>query len=198
MTKPVERAPEKEIEELRKQLRFHSHLYYVLDDPHIPDAEYDRMYRRLLELEEQHPELVTHDSPTQRVGSKPLAAFEQIQHQMPMLSLDNVFSEEELRAFVQRIKDRLNKKDVNNEGDIEFAAEPKLDGLAISLRYEQGELIYAATRGDGSTGENVTQNIRTLQSIPLRLLGDDYPDVLEVRGEVFMPVSYTHLRAHET
>ena len=187
MTKPVDKAPEKEIEELRKQLRFHSHRYYVLDDPHIPDAEYDRMYRRLLELEEQYPELVTHDSPTQRVGSKPLAAFEQIQHQMPMLSLDNVFSEEELQAFVQRIKDRLNKKEENNEGDIEFAAEPKLDGLAISLRYEQGELIYAATRGDGSTGENVTQNIRTLQSIPLRLLGDDYPDVLEVRGEVFMP-----------
>jgi len=182
MTKLVDKAPEKEIDELRKQLRYHSHRYYVLDDPHIPDAEYDRMYRRLLELEHQYPELVTHDSPTQRVGSIPLAAFEQIQHQMPMLSLDNVFSEEELQAFVQRIKDRLN-----NEDEIEFAAEPKLDGLAISLRYEQGELIYAATRGDGSTGENVTQNIRTLQSIPLRLLGDDYPDVLEVRGEVFMP-----------
>jgi len=187
MTKPVDKSPEKEIEELRKQLRYHSHRYYVLDDPHIPDAEYDRMYRRLVELEEQHPELISHDSPSQRVGSRPLAAFEQIRHQMPMLSLDNVFSEEELQAFVLRIKDRLNKKDDNKEDEIEFAAEPKLDGLAISLRYEQGELIYAATRGDGATGENVTQNIRTLQSIPLRLLGDDYPDVLEVRGEVFMP-----------
>jgi len=191
MTKPVDKAPKKEIEELRKQLRYHSHRYYVLDDPHIPDAEYDRMYRRLLELEEQYPELVSHDSPTQRVGSKPLAAFEHIQHQMPMLSLDNVFSEDELKAFDQRIKDRLNSED-----EIEFAAEPKLDGLAISLRYEQGELIYAATRGDGTTGENVTQNIRTLQSIPLRLLGDDYPDVLEVRGEVFMPkVGFDKLNA---
>lgn len=173
---------EKEIEALREQLRYHSYKYYVLDDPEIPDAEYDRLHNRLVKLEKQHPELITTDSPTQRVGSTPLTAFEQIQHQMPMLSLDNVFSEDELLAFNQRLLDRLNRSD-----EIEFAAEPKLDGLAISLRYENGELVYAATRGDGRTGENVTQNIRTLQSVPLRLLGEDYPEVLEVRGEVFMP-----------
>jgi DNA ligase (NAD+) len=173
---------EKQVEELREQLRYHSYQYYVLDDPDIPDAEFDRLYNQLLALEEAHPELVTHDSPTQRVGSTPLTAFDQIQHQMPMLSLDNVFNEEDLRAFNQRIQDRLKLEEV-----IEFAAEPKLDGLAISLRYEQGELIYAATRGDGTTGENVTQNVRTMKSVPLRLLGTDFPAVLEVRGEVFMP-----------
>jgi len=172
----------KQIEKLREQLRYHSYQYYVLDDPHIPDVEYDRLHKQLVALEEKHPELITSDSPTQRVGSTPLTAFDQIQHQMPMLSLDNVFSEEELQAFYQRIKDRLKSED-----EIEFAAEPKLDGLAISLRYENGELIYAATRGDGSTGENVTQNVRTMQSVPLRLLGNNYPQVLEVRGEVFMP-----------
>ncbi len=173
---------EKQIEKLREQLRYHSYQYYVLDDPDIPDAEYDRLYQQLLALEEKHPELVTTDSPTQRVGSTPLTAFEQIQHQMPMLSLDNVFNEEDLYAFNQRIQDRLKISD-----EIEYTAEPKLDGLAISLRYEQGELIYAATRGDGATGENVTQNIRTMKSVPLRLLGNNFPQVLEVRGEVFMP-----------
>ena len=171
-----------QIEKLREQLRYHSYQYYVLDDPDIPDVEYDRLYKQLDALEEKHPELITSDSPTQRVGSIPLTAFEQIQHQMPMLSLDNVFSEEGLLSFYQRLQDRLN-----NEDEIELTAEPKLDGLAISLRYEKGELIYAATRGDGSTGENVTQNVRTMQSVPLRLLGENYPDVLEVRGEVFMP-----------
>ncbi len=172
----------KQIESLREQLRYHAYKYYVLDDPDIPDAEYDRLHKQLVALEEEHPELVTHDSPTQRVGSTPLTAFDQIQHQMPMLSLDNVFSRDELQAFYQRIQDRLN-----SESDIEFTAEPKLDGLAISIRYEKGELIYAATRGDGSTGENVTLNVRTMHSVPLRLLGKDFPQVLEVRGEVFMP-----------
>ena len=173
---------EKQIEKLREQLRYHSYQYYVLDDPDIPDAEYDRLYNQLLALEEKHPQLVTTDSPTQRVGSTPLTAFDQIQHQMPMLSLDNVFNEEDLQAFYRRIQDRLKITD-----EIEFTAEPKLDGLAISLRYEKGELIYAATRGDGTTGENVTQNIRTMRSVPLRLLGKNIPQVLEVRGEVFMP-----------
>ena len=172
----------KEIESLRKQLRYHSHKYYVLDDPDIPDAQYDRLHKQLVALEDKYPELITLDSPTQRVGSTPLTAFEQIQHQKPMLSLDNVFSDDELQAFNQRLRDRLNSED-----DIEFTAEPKLDGLAISLRYEKGVLIYAATRGDGSTGENVTLNVRTMQSVPLSLLGENYPDVLEVRGEVFMP-----------
>ncbi len=173
---------EKEVESLREQLRYHSYKYYVLDDPDIPDAAYDRLYKQLLALEKNHPELITKDSPTQRVGDRPLTAFKQIQHQRPMLSLDNVFNEEELQAFNRRIKDRLKISD-----EIEYVAEPKLDGLAISLRYEKGVLLYAATRGDGSTGENVTQNVRTIQSVPLRLLGSDYPDVLEVRGEVFMP-----------
>lgn len=173
---------EKQIEKLREQLRYHAYQYYILDDPDIPDAEYDRYYRKLLALEEKHPDLITSDSPTQRVGSTPLTAFDQIQHQMPMLSLDNVFNEDDLQAFNKRIQDRLKISD-----DIEFTAEPKLDGLAISLRYENGELIYAATRGDGSTGENVTQNIRTMQCVPLRLLGENFPQVLEVRGEVFMP-----------
>ncbi len=172
----------KQIEKLRELLRYHSYQYYVLDDPDVPDVEYDRLYKQLDALEEKHPELITSDSPTQRVGSKPLTAFEQIQHQMPMLSLDNVFSEEALSSFYQRLQDRLNSED-----EIELTAEPKLDGLAISLRYEKGELIYAATRGDGSTGENVTQNVRTMQCVPLRLLAENYPDVLEVRGEVFMP-----------
>ena len=172
----------KQIESLREQLRYHAYQYYVLDDPDIPDAEYDRLHKQLVALEEENPELVTSDSPTQRVGSTPLTSFDQIQHQMPMLSLDNVFSSDELQTFYQRINDRLK-----SESDIEFTAEPKLDGLAISIRYEKGELIYAATRGDGSTGENVTQNVRTIHSVPLRLLGKDFPQVLEVRGEVFMP-----------
>ena len=173
---------EKQLESLREKLRYHAYQYYVLDDPDVPDAEYDRLYKQLLTLEDKHPELITSDSPSQRVGSKPLAAFDQIQHQMPMLSLDNVFNEDDLGAFNQRLLDRLKRED-----EIEFTAEPKLDGLAISIRYEKGELMYAATRGDGSTGENVTQNIRTMKSVPLRLLGNKFPDVLEVRGEVFMP-----------
>lgn len=173
---------ENKVEDLRDQLRYHSYRYYVLDDPDIPDAEYDRLYKELVSYEEKYPDLITSDSPTQRVGATPLAGFEQIQHQKPMLSLDNVFDEDELLAFNQRILDRLKFDD-----EITYVAEPKLDGLAISIRYEQGVLIYAATRGDGNTGENVTQNTRTIHSIPLRLMGTQYPDVLEVRGEVFMP-----------
>ncbi|MBL4711795.1 MAG: NAD-dependent DNA ligase LigA [Gammaproteobacteria bacterium] len=172
----------KKLEDLRENLRYHAYQYYVLDDPELPDVEYDRLYRQLLDLEKKHPALISSSSPTQRVGSKPLSAFGQIQHQLPMLSLDNVFNEEELHAFDQRVHDRLM-----HDEEIEYTAEPKLDGLAISLRYEKGALIYAATRGDGSMGENVTQNIRTMKSVPLVLLGKDYPDVLEVRGEVFMP-----------
>ncbi len=170
------------IEKCREKLRHHAHQYYVLDDPDVPDAEYDRLYHQLVLLEEKNPQFITSSSPTQRVGAKPLTAFDQIQHQMPMLSLDNVFNEEALQAFYQRLQDRLNSKD-----EIMLTAEPKLDGLAISLRYQNGELVYAATRGDGLTGENVTQNVRTMQSVPLRLLGESYPDVLEVRGEIFMP-----------
>ena len=172
----------KRSEELHEQLDHHSHAYYVLDNPEIPDSEYDRLYRELQQIEQQFPQLITPDSPTQRVGAEPLKAFSQVTHRIPMLSLDNVFSEEELEAFANRVSDRLGSK-----GPLEFNAEPKLDGLAISLVYEQGLLVQAATRGDGATGEDVTQNIRTVPSVPLRLHGKGIPRLLEVRGEVFMP-----------
>jgi DNA ligase (NAD+) len=170
------------IQQLRDEIDHHNHLYYVLDDPRIPDSEYDRLLRELQDIEAQHPELVTPDSPTQRVGAEPLKAFCQVQHRLPMLSLDNAFSEQEFAAFERRVKERLGR-----EHEITFCAEPKLDGLAVSLRYEQGALVQAATRGDGSQGEDVTHNVRTIPSVPLRLLGDGWPGVLEVRGEVFMP-----------
>ncbi|HAG94527.1 MAG TPA: DNA ligase [Gammaproteobacteria bacterium] len=173
---------EQQIEQLRQQLREHNYKYYVLDEPSIPDAEYDRLFRQLKQLESEHPDLITPDSPTQRVGDKPLQAFQQVQHRLPMLSLDNVFSEEELVAFDRRLRERLHQDD-----EIEYVCEPKLDGLAVSLLYEMGVLVQAATRGDGQTGEDITQNIRTIDSIPLRLWGEDYPQILEVRGEVFMP-----------
>ncbi|RLT96365.1 MAG: NAD-dependent DNA ligase LigA [Ketobacter sp.] len=173
---------EQEIEQLREQLRDHNYKYYVLDEPSIPDVEYDRLFHQLKKLEAEHPELITSDSPTQRVGDKPLDAFQQVQHRIPMLSLDNVFNEDELIAFDRRVRERLHQ-----EEEVEYVCEPKLDGLAVSLLYENGILMQAATRGDGQTGEDITQNIRTIDSIPLRLRGNDYPRVLEVRGEVFMP-----------
>lgn len=179
---PDKAQAEKKIINLRDQLNHHSYQYYVLDNPEIPDVEYDRLYRELQSLEKTYPDLVTMDSPTQRVGDKPLEGFAQVKHEVPMLSLDNVFNEDELTDFNKRVQQRLEM-----ETDIVFAAEPKLDGLAISLLYEKGVLIRAGTRGDGSTGEDVTQNIRTIHSIPLRLLGENIPSRLEVRGEVFMP-----------
>ena len=169
------------IARLREQIDHHNHLYYVLDAPEIPDSEYDRLMRELQALEQQHPQLVTPDSPTQRVGALPLQAFEEVEHRIPMLSLDNAFSDEELDDFDRRVRDRLGSASVS------YAAEPKLDGLAISIRYEDGLLVQAATRGDGRSGENVTQNVRTIQSVPLRLYGKGWPKVLEVRGEIFMP-----------
>lgn len=173
---------QEQIEALRTQIRHHNHLYYVLDDPQIPDAEYDRLFRELQALETANPEFITADSPTQRVGGAPLSEFGSVRHELPMLSLANVFSEEELGSFDRRIHERLK-----DEAELEYVAEPKLDGLAISLLYENGIFIRAATRGDGETGENVTANVRTIQSIPLRLLGEDYPIRLEVRGEIYMP-----------
>ncbi len=170
------------IEKLREQLRHHAHAYYVLDTPEIPDVEYDRLFRALEKLESEHPELVTPDSPTQRVGAGPLASFTQVKHRIPMLSLGNVFSDEELLAFDKRIRDRLK-----NDAVIEYAAEPKLDGLAVSIVYQDGLLVQAATRGDGTTGEDVTHNVKTIQSVPLKLSGKKYPALLEVRGEVYMP-----------
>ena len=169
------------IEQLRKKIQLYDYQYYVLDDPTVPDAEYDRLMRELLALESDHPEFKTDDSPTQRVAGKPLDSFNQVKHEVPMLSLSNVFSYEELTAFDQRVKDRLDQ-----HRTITYNAEPKLDGLAVSILYEQGFLVRAATRGDGSTGEDITENIRTIRSVPLKLMGEDWPQRLEVRGEVFM------------
>ena len=171
------------IERLREQLHQYAHAYYVLDEPTVPDAEYDRLFHELQSLEQKYPEFHRDDSPTQRVGGAPLEAFVSVEHEVPMLSLGNVFSDDELAAFDQRLRERL---DYPNE--LEFAAEPKLDGLAISLLYEEGVLVRGATRGDGAVGEDVTQNIKTIHSIPLRLPKQGgWPKRLEVRGEVYMP-----------
>ncbi|HGF7149483.1 TPA: NAD-dependent DNA ligase LigA [Vibrio cholerae] len=168
--------------ELRKTLHEHGVRYYVEDAPTIPDAEYDRLMRELLELEAAHPELMSSDSPSLRVGGRPLDAFESVVHEIPMLSLDNAFDDSELDSFYRRMTDRLPA--VQHSA---FCCEPKLDGLAVSLLYENGVLTRAATRGDGMTGENITENVRTIKAIPLRLQGADFPTRLEVRGEVFMP-----------
>ncbi|MGQ0392042.1 NAD-dependent DNA ligase LigA [Raoultella ornithinolytica] len=173
---------EQKLTELRTTLRHHEYLYHVMDTPEIPDAEYDRLMRELRELEAQHPDLITPDSPTQRVGSAPLASFSQVRHEVPMLSLDNVFDEESFLAFNKRVQDRLKSSD-----DLIYCCELKLDGLAVSILYENGVLVQAATRGDGTTGEDITANVRTIRAIPLRLRGDNIPQRLEVRGEVFLP-----------
>ncbi|MBS6033371.1 DNA ligase (NAD+) [Pantoea sp. AN62] len=170
-----------QITELRTTLRHHEYLYHVMDAPEVPDAEYDRLMRELREMEAAHPELITPDSPTQRVGAAPLTVFEQVRHEVPMLSLDNAFDEATFLAFNKRVQDRLK-----NSEDITYCCELKLDGLAVSLLYENGLLVRAATRGDGTTGENITANVRTIRAIPLRLKGDNIPARLEVRGEVFM------------
>ncbi|MBF6024521.1 NAD-dependent DNA ligase LigA [Lysobacter niastensis] len=171
------------IAELRCQLDDANYRYHVLDDPAIPDAEYDRMLRELDELEAAHPELVTPDSPTQRVGATPGGAFAEVRHSIPMLSLGNAFSDEEIVDFERRIEQKLGRKRPR------FSVEPKLDGLAISLRYEHGRFVRGATRGDGATGEDVTANLRTIKAIPLQLRGNGWPEVLEVRGEVYMPLA---------
>ncbi|ENM3765968.1 NAD-dependent DNA ligase LigA [Vibrio cholerae] len=173
---------EQKLTELRQILHEHGVRYYVEDAPTIPDAEYDRLMRELLELEAAHPELMSSDSPSLRVGGRPLDAFESVVHEIPMLSLDNAFDDSELDSFYRRMTDRIPA--VQHSA---FCCEPKLDGLAVSLLYENGVLTRAATRGDGTTGENITENVRTIKSIPLRLQGADFPTRLEVRGEVFMP-----------
>ncbi|PLN44771.1 DNA ligase, partial [Klebsiella pneumoniae] len=173
---------EQQLTELRTTLRHHEYLYHVMDAPEVPDAEYDRLMRKLRELESQHPELITPDSPTQRVGAAPLTAFSQIRHELPMLSLDNVFDEESFLAFNKRVQDRLKSTD-----HLTYCCELKLDGLAVSILYENGVLVQAATRGDGTTGEDITSNVRTIRAIPLKLHGENIPARLEVRGEVFLP-----------
>ena len=172
-----------QIDNLRKTLRQYEYEYHVLDNPTVPDSEYDRLFHQLKALELEHPEFLTSDSPTQRVGAKPLSGFSQIRHEIPMLSLDNAFSDEEFNAFVKRIEDRL----IILPKPLTFCCEPKLDGLAVSILYVNGVLTQAATRGDGTTGEDITANIRTIRNIPLQLLTDNPPTRLEVRGEVFMP-----------
>jgi len=177
MTQPIQQQAER----LRDSLNEHNYYYYALNEPRIPDSEYDQLQRELQALEAQHPELITPDSPTQRVGAAPLSVFAEVAHTIPMLSLGNAFDEQEFHNFDKRVRERLAI------GELEYIAEPKIDGLAISLRYEQGLLVRAVTRGDGNRGEDVTENAKTIKAIPLRLRGDIFPKVLEVRGEVFMP-----------
>lgn len=178
------KSVQEQIAALSTTLRHHEYLYHVMDAPEVPDAEYDRLMNQLRELERAHPDLITPDSPTQRVGAAPLTAFEQVRHEVPMLSLDNTFDEAGFRAFNKRVQDRLKSSD-----ELTYCCELKLDGLAVSLLYENGLLVRAATRGDGTTGENITANVRTVRAIPLRLRGDNIPARLEVRGEVFMTES---------
>ena len=185
-------APQERIEQLRREIEHHNYRYYVLDDPEISDAEFDALMRELEQLEAEHPDLVTEDSPTRRVGGEPAAGFATVRHRLPMLSLSNGFEADEIRDFDRRVRERLARASGDAEragAAVTYMAEPKLDGLAISLVYEDGRLVQAATRGDGETGEDVTANVRTVRPIPLHLgdrLGDDARGVLEVRGEVFM------------
>lgn len=173
-----------EIAHLRQALNEHNHRYYVLDAPLISDQAYDQLFRRLQQLEQENPELASADSPTQRVGSEPASHFESVTHEVAMLSLDNAFDDEEMLAFDRKLRDRLEQ-----ETELAFCAEPKLDGLAVSLLYEAGELVRAATRGDGRRGEDITANVRTIKSVPLSLIGDSWSGRLEVRGEVYMELA---------
>ncbi|GAA5317256.1 MAG: NAD-dependent DNA ligase LigA [Candidatus Pelagadaptatus aseana] len=179
----VSHSTHQRIDELRQQLNYHNYRYYVLDDPTMPDSEYDRLFQELKHLEADHPEMVTDDSPTRRVGEAPLSVFSQVRHEIPMLSLDNAFNDDDLQSFNQRLLERLG----GNIKTLDYACEPKLDGIAVSLLYVDGLLQRGATRGDGSTGEDITLNVRTIPSIPLKLLGEGYPQTLEVRGEIYMP-----------
>lgn len=184
MVKNIQNAISK-IEELKEIIKEHDYFYYVLDEPRISDKEYDILFRELQKLESEYPDLITKDSPTQRVGIKPITAFAESQHIMPMLSLENAFSEEEVLSFDKRVRDRLK---ISHDIEIVYACEPKIDGIAVNLVYENGLLTKAATRGDGLTGEDITQNARTIQSIPLKLRGKNFPTLLEVRGEIYMPI----------
>jgi DNA ligase (NAD+) len=177
-------APAARAAQLREILDRYNYRYHALDDPEVPDAEYDRLMLELRALETLHPELTTADSPTQRVGAAPVAAFGTVKHRLAMLSLDNAFSDEEVRDFDRRVRERLGR-----DAAIVYSAEPKLDGLAISARYENGMFVQGATRGDGETGEDITVNLRTIKALPLKLRADPPPPVLEVRGEVFMPLA---------
>ncbi len=187
---PSAQTAAERIAELRSEIDAHNYRYYVLDEPSVPDAEYDRLFKELRALEAEHPELVTPESPTQRVGGEALAAFGQVRHEVPMLSLGNAFEEQDLTDFDRRAREGLDLPagDLFGDGaELEYSCEPKLDGLAVSLLYENGHLVRGATRGDGSTGEDISANVRTVRNIPLKLHGSGWPVVLEVRGEIYMP-----------
>jgi DNA ligase (NAD+) len=184
VTQQVRQRAANRVRKLRTEIEHHNYRYFVLDDPEIPDAEYDRLVRELRGIEASHPELVTPDSPTQRVGAEAVPAFGEVRHRVAMLSLDNAFDRGDVEAFDRRVRDRLGA-----DADVTYACEPKMDGLAVSIVYESGALVQAATRGDGTTGEDVTHNVRTIKAVPLRLQGRGWPALLEVRGEVFMPIA---------
>ena len=186
MTQEGTHSVAQRIQVLRSEIDGHNHRYYVLDDPSVSDAEYDRLMGELAALEEAHPDLITPDSPTQRVGASPSAAFDSVRHAVLMRSLNNAFDEDDIRAFDKRNSDGLASAGMLRGGQVTYTAELKFDGLAVSLRYENGRLVRGATRGDGQTGEDITSNVRTIRSIPLKLKGDAVPEVLEVRGEVLM------------
>src|SRR5438874_3258594 len=186
--KSLKQNLQNEIERLREDIRHHEYRYYVLDDPEISDAEYDRLMNQLKKLEAEHPELITPDSPTQRVGGKPREGFVKVPHSVPMLSLDNAYGEEELRDWERRVHELSGRK------DIEYVCELKLDGMSLALRYENGKLVRGITRGDGNTGEEVTANVRTVRSVPLSISRDQLkkagiPLDFEVRGEMLMPIA---------
>jgi DNA ligase (NAD+) len=174
----------KHVEFLRQQIRYHNYRYHVLDDPELPDSEYDKLVRELEVLERDNPDIITADSPTQRVGAQPVTTFGTVTHKLPMLSLENAFSDQEVQDFNRRLAERLK---VDPQSSVSYSAEPKLDGAAVSLVYEHGQLVRGATRGDGTRGEDITHNVRTIPAVPLSLLGKGFPGTLEVRGEVFMP-----------
>ena len=182
MNKKVQSEISEQIDLLRQTIRHHEYQYYVMDEPEIPDAEYDKLIKQLQQLEQENPSLITPESPTQRVGGIASSQFRTIQHELPMLSLDNVFDENELNAFDKRIQERI----LLSTNDLEYCCELKLDGLAVSILYENGKFVQAATRGDGAYGEDITNNVRTIKSIPLQLYGNNIPARIEVRGEVFM------------
>ncbi|MFC1636632.1 hypothetical protein ACFL5Z_17525 [Planctomycetota bacterium] len=190
----MEHEAKKRIEQLRDEIREHDHLYYVLNQPKISDRQYDALFTELKALEQVNPELITPESPTQRVSDRPLEGFASVRHAVPMLSMDNTYNADELRAFDERVAKQLGSR------GYDYVIELKIDGLAISLRYERGALVTAATRGNGEVGDDVTANVRTIRAIPLVLMGDgDIPGVVEARGEVFMPTSaFTELNRLRT